>query len=65
MELFDLQGKSAVVTGSTRGIDRAIATRLAEHGAGVVYTTGQVLVVDGGLMLAGTGALRDALVDFI
>ncbi|HWK72862.1 MAG TPA: SDR family oxidoreductase [Povalibacter sp.] len=37
--LFDLQGKVAVVTGSSRGIGRAIAERLAEHGARVVVTS--------------------------
>ena len=33
MSLFDLDGKVAVVTGSSRGIGRAIVERLAEHGA--------------------------------
>jgi NAD(P)-dependent dehydrogenase (short-subunit alcohol dehydrogenase family) len=37
--LFDLTGKVAVVTGSSRGIGRAIALRLAEHGAKVVVSS--------------------------
>ncbi|MDE8344996.1 MAG: SDR family oxidoreductase [Acidocella sp.] len=34
--LFDLAGRSAIVTGSSRGIGEAIAFRLAQHGANVV-----------------------------
>ena len=39
MSLFDLTGQVAVVTGSSRGIGRAIAERLAEHGAHVVVSS--------------------------
>lgn len=38
-ELFDLTGQVAVVTGSSQGIGRAIAERLAEHGSRVVFTS--------------------------
>jgi len=39
MSLFDVSGRVAVITGSSRGIGRAIAERLAEHGAKVVISS--------------------------
>ncbi|BDE08082.1 dehydrogenase [Vulcanimicrobium alpinum] len=38
-DLFDLAGKVAIVTGSSRGIGRAIATRYAQRGARVVISS--------------------------
>jgi NAD(P)-dependent dehydrogenase (short-subunit alcohol dehydrogenase family) len=37
--LFDLTGRVAIVTGSSQGIGRACAERLAEHGARVVFSS--------------------------
>lgn len=37
--LFDLSGKTAIVTGASRGIGEAIARRLAEHGANVAVSS--------------------------
>jgi NAD(P)-dependent dehydrogenase (short-subunit alcohol dehydrogenase family) len=39
MNLFDLTGKVAVITGSSRGIGRAIAEAMAEQGARVVISS--------------------------
>lgn len=36
--LFDLTGKTALVTGATQGLGRAIAEALAEHGARVIVS---------------------------
>ena len=44
--LFDLTGKTAIITGSTKGIGKAIAHRLAEHGANVVVSSRKADVCD-------------------
>jgi len=58
--LFELRGKVAVVTGSSRGTGRAIAQAHAAAGAAAVfasrasaYVTGQTIVVDGGVIIRG------------
>src|SRR5687768_17194455 len=39
MSLFDLTGKAAIITGSSRGIGRAIAEAMADQGAKVVISS--------------------------
>lgn len=51
--LFDLTGRTALVTGSSRGLGRAIAQGLAEAGAAVVLNG-----VDAGRLAAATAEMR-------
>jgi NAD(P)-dependent dehydrogenase (short-subunit alcohol dehydrogenase family) len=44
--LFDLTGKVAIVTGSTKGIGRAIVEQMARHGARVVVSSRKADVCD-------------------
>ena len=37
-ELFDLTGKKAIITGSSKGIGKSIAKAMALHGAEVVIS---------------------------
>jgi NAD(P)-dependent dehydrogenase (short-subunit alcohol dehydrogenase family) len=39
MSLFSLEGRTAIITGSSRGIGRAIAEQFAAHGANVVISS--------------------------
>ncbi|MEK9725548.1 MAG: SDR family oxidoreductase [Rhodospirillaceae bacterium] len=55
MELFDLTGKVAVITGSTKGIGLAIAEEMARHGARIVVTSRKADACD-----AVAAKIRDA-----
>jgi Short-chain dehydrogenases of various substrate specificities len=37
--MFDLTGKSAIITGSSKGIGKSIALQMALHGAKVVVSS--------------------------
>ncbi len=60
MNLFDLSGKVALVTGSTKGIGEAIVHRFAEHGASVVVSSRKADACDAVAADINKAAGRDA-----
>lgn len=58
--LFDLSGKSAVVTGASRGIGEAIARRLAQHGADVLVASRDLEACEGVARAINDETGRDA-----
>lgn len=57
MTTTDLSGRTAIVTGASRGIGLAIAQRLAESGANVVVTSRKQDSADAAAAQIGAGAL--------
>jgi NAD(P)-dependent dehydrogenase (short-subunit alcohol dehydrogenase family) len=60
--LFDLSGQVAVVTGSSRGIGKAIAHRMAEHGADVVISSRKAEACEAAAAEINAAVGRDAAV---
>ncbi len=61
-ELFDLTGQTAVITGSSRGIGKAIAHRMAEHGANVVVSSRKADACEAAVAEINTAVGREAAV---
>lgn len=60
--LFDMTGQVAVITGSSRGIGKAIAHRMAEHGAHVVVSSRKADACDAAVAEINEAVGRDAAV---
>jgi NAD(P)-dependent dehydrogenase (short-subunit alcohol dehydrogenase family) len=60
--LFDLSGQVAVITGSSRGIGKAIAHRMAEHGACVVVSSRKADACDAAVAEINAAVGREAAV---
>jgi NAD(P)-dependent dehydrogenase (short-subunit alcohol dehydrogenase family) len=60
--LFDLSGQVAVITGSSRGIGKAIAHRMAEHGASVVVSSRKADACEAAVAEINESLGRDAAV---
>ena len=43
--LFDITGKTALITGAGQGIGRSIALALAEHGANIIINYRTILII--------------------
>jgi len=43
--MFDLTGKTAIITGSSKGIGKSIAMQMALHGAKVVVSSRKLMRV--------------------
>ncbi len=60
--LFDLTGQVAVITGSSRGIGKAIAHRMAEHGAHVLISSRKAEACDAAVAEINAAVGREAAV---
>ena len=59
-ELFDLSGQTALITGSSKGIGKAIAHRMAEHGANVIVSSRKADVCAAAVAEINAAVGRDA-----
>ena len=58
--LFDLTGQTALITGSSKGIGKAIAHRMAEHGANVIVSSRKADICDAAVIEINEAVGREA-----